>query len=178
MMEIIHYSKLALKATDRAACKRELAEARWSTGFKCVVCGGTKAYHIRTRDLFECANKKCKRQTSATAGTQFHASRQVEKIWDGMRACVRTAHKISCSALMRVMDGGYKLARRASKIIAASVPEAWSKHADTSSLDIADERRAGNVVPEVHELRSTKPPCFCLALMRMALSLEREFVPS
>jgi hypothetical protein len=173
-MEIIHYSKLALKATDRAACKSELADGRWSAGFKCVVCGSEKAYYIRTRDLFECANKKCKRQTSATAGTQFHGSRQVEKIWDGLRACVRTAHRISCRALMTVMDGGYKLARRASKIIAATMPETCSKDVDTSAMCSDDEPRAGNVV---HELSSAKPPCLCFALMRIAISLKSEFVP-
>ncbi len=80
-MEIIDASRLRLRAKDKKECKSELIEARWNGGFKCPACGHAKGYWLRKRELFECANRKCKKQTSPTAGTQFHRVHRIEVLW-------------------------------------------------------------------------------------------------
>jgi len=37
------------------ACAQALAKVRWPKGFQCPVCGGTKAYLIASRHLYQCA---------------------------------------------------------------------------------------------------------------------------
>ncbi len=49
---------------------------KWPDGFECPKCHHHEACFIKTRKLFQCKNSKCKRQTSVTAGTIFHQTRQ------------------------------------------------------------------------------------------------------
>ncbi|WP_409070236.1 transposase [Desulfobulbus sp.] len=58
--------------TERA-CARVLVKVRWANGFQCPVCGGTKAYPIASRHLYQCA--QCRHQVSITADTLFHATK-------------------------------------------------------------------------------------------------------
>jgi transposase-like protein len=62
-------------------CARLLYAARWPNGFRCPLCGGSRAYRIdgRRLPLFECAD--CRRQTSLTAGTIFEKSRTPLTKW-------------------------------------------------------------------------------------------------
>ena len=54
-------------------CAQTLAKVRWPKGFQCPACGGTKAYHIASRHLYQCAH--CRHQVSITADTLFHATK-------------------------------------------------------------------------------------------------------
>ena len=80
-MEIIDTSRLDLAVKTKAECKVELTEARWNGQFRCPKCKHQKGYWINSRALFECANRACRKQTSATAGTQYHRARDLESLW-------------------------------------------------------------------------------------------------
>jgi transposase-like protein len=56
-----------LRFADDAACLDYLAMSRWPDGFRCLGCGGRRAWVLARRHLRECA--ACGRQTSVTAGT-------------------------------------------------------------------------------------------------------------
>jgi transposase-like protein len=60
-------------------CWEYLKDHRWPDGFKCPKCDHNEAYFIETRNLFQC--KKCKHQTSVTAGTIFHGTRTPLRSW-------------------------------------------------------------------------------------------------
>jgi hypothetical protein len=115
-MEIIDASRLRLCAKDKKECKSELIEARWTGGFKCPACGHAKGYWLRKRELFECANRKCKKQTSPTAGTQFHNMKNLESAWNLLRS-PESYQKLVSADLVREQtgmsySGGKRLMRR------------------------------------------------------------------
>lgn len=60
------------------ACFRYLESIRWPEGFKCPSCEHNVARQTK-RGLYQC--KKCRRQTSITAGTIFHDSRKPMVLW-------------------------------------------------------------------------------------------------
>jgi transposase-like protein/predicted RNA-binding Zn-ribbon protein involved in translation (DUF1610 family) len=60
------------------ACYRYIESLRWPEGFKCPNCGHDVAWQTK-RGLYQC--KKCRRQTSITAGTVFHDSRKPMTLW-------------------------------------------------------------------------------------------------
>lgn len=60
------------------ACYRYIESLRWPEGFKCPNCGHDVAWQTK-RGLYQC--KKCRRQTSITAGTIFHDSRKPMTLW-------------------------------------------------------------------------------------------------
>jgi len=95
-------------ATDEA-CRRYLAQLRWSAGFRCPACGGDKAWPVR-RVLLQCA--ACGRQTSVTAGTIFQDTRLPLTTWFRAIWWV-TSQKTGASALgvQRVLGlGSYQTA--------------------------------------------------------------------
>ena len=50
-----------------------LVQLRWPCGFQCPHCGHDHGYLISTRMQYECS--QCHKQTAATAGTLFHATK-------------------------------------------------------------------------------------------------------
>ena len=54
------------------ACAKALAKVRWPDGFSCPRCGGTKAYHVASRKVYQCS--QCRHQVSITADTLFHST--------------------------------------------------------------------------------------------------------
>jgi len=54
-------------------CEKRLFELRWPHGFTCPSCGHQEYYHVTKRKLYQC--KKCRHQTSLTAGTVMHNTR-------------------------------------------------------------------------------------------------------
>jgi hypothetical protein len=60
-------------------CHAALAKWRWPDGFRCPKCNGGKYSYIPTRRLYQCS--ACSVQTSARAGTIFHASRTPLSKW-------------------------------------------------------------------------------------------------
>ncbi len=70
----ISYFEWTRKFATEQACRRLLEQVRWGRdGFRCPRCDHDQAYHVKSRALHEC--KRCRRQTSVTAGTMFDRSR-------------------------------------------------------------------------------------------------------
>lgn len=64
---------------------RQLIERlRWKDGFICPGCGYRRGYKLSSRSVTECA--KCKKQTSATAGTIFHGAKKIMPWIKGLKA--------------------------------------------------------------------------------------------
>jgi transposase-like protein len=51
-----------------------VAALRWPDGPECPICGGRKLGYIKTRRLWECKDKECKKQFSVKVGTTFEDS--------------------------------------------------------------------------------------------------------
>jgi transposase-like protein len=51
-----------------------VAALRWPDGPECPTCGSTEVGHIKTRRLYKCKNKTCRRQFSVKVGTIFEDS--------------------------------------------------------------------------------------------------------
>ena len=60
-------------------CERRLFELRWPQGFICPGCGHQECYFVSKRKLYQC--KKCRRQTSLTAGTVMRGTRTSLLLW-------------------------------------------------------------------------------------------------
>jgi len=58
---------------DDQSCADHLAEQRWVEGYVCPKCGHKESWYLKNRKLFDC--KKCRFQTSITAGTIFHGTK-------------------------------------------------------------------------------------------------------
>ena len=110
-MEMIDASRLNLRSTTKEECRSELIEARWQGHFKCPRCAHGKGYWIRSRALFECANRNCRKQTSATAGTQFHKIRDLRSLWVVLKESI-TNPEIRSSFLRAVTGISLSSARR------------------------------------------------------------------
>ena len=63
---------------DEEACIEYLYMVRWGGGFRCPKCGDGHAHVLKTRGLVQCKNKH---QTSVTAGTTMHRSKQPLWSW-------------------------------------------------------------------------------------------------
>jgi transposase-like protein len=61
-----------------AACIEYLVSLRWPNGFRCPECEHNEPWETK-RGLFQC--RKCRHQTSVTAGTIFHDSRKPLRLW-------------------------------------------------------------------------------------------------
>jgi transposase-like protein len=95
--------------SEDAACRDYLVRMRWPEGFRCPHCGCDKANVIR-QILFQC--RRCRRQTSVTAGTIFQDSRKPLTMWFRAMWSV-TSQKNGASALgiQRVLGlGSYQTA--------------------------------------------------------------------
>lgn len=91
-------------------CFHHLYKLHWSDGFRCPKCGHTKAYFMKKRKVFQCAN--CQNQTSLTANTIFHKTRTPLRKWF-WAVYVIGSDKRGCSA------------KRLSRLINVSYPTAW-----------------------------------------------------
>jgi Zn ribbon nucleic-acid-binding protein len=60
-------------------CANYMMYKRWKDGFRCPKCDHTDYYYIKTRKLMEC--RKCRYQTSITAGTIMHKTKQPLTVW-------------------------------------------------------------------------------------------------
>ena len=54
-------------------CRSALSRLRWPDGFVCPACGHRGHCVLAGRSLYQCY--RCKKQTSSTAGTIFHATK-------------------------------------------------------------------------------------------------------
>src|SRR5690242_16222817 len=60
-------------------CRAVVIASRWPNGFECPVCGGRQHSLVASRDLYQCT--KCRRQTSAIAGTIFASTHLPLRLW-------------------------------------------------------------------------------------------------
>lgn len=122
MKKILNLSSLKFTPATVAECRTTLKDLRWSRGFVCPACGHEKAYQIKTRNLLECANKSCKRQTSPTAGTQFHNSRPrcLESFWAIISENSNKLGELSKPTIKKFMNVSAKTAARVVRIISTS----------------------------------------------------------
>ena len=65
--------------SNEEACLQFLIQSRWPDGFVCPKCGHNDYYWKDARKLLQC--KKCGHQTSVTAGTVMHRSREPLPLW-------------------------------------------------------------------------------------------------
>lgn len=61
------------------ACLDYLIESRWPEGFVCPACGDVKAWWMEEKEVFKCAS--CRAETSVTAGTVMHRTKQPLTFW-------------------------------------------------------------------------------------------------
>lgn len=71
ILTLFDYQKQFSKEED---CFNYLFNLRWPNGFECPKCGNTEYYIIHKDKMFQC--KRCRHQTTVTAGTVFHKLRQ------------------------------------------------------------------------------------------------------
>jgi hypothetical protein len=93
------------------ACLDYIAKLRWPEGFCCPSCDNiTDKPSLIARGLFLC--RKCKRQTSVTAGTLFHKTRKPLRTWFfAMWFVTSQKHGASALGLKRVLGlGSYNTA--------------------------------------------------------------------
>jgi transposase-like protein len=97
--------------TSENACLEYIAKLRWPEGFTCPSCGEkTDKPSLMGRGLFLC--RKCKRQTSISAGTLFHGSHKPLRTWFlAMWFVTSQKHGASALGLKRVLGlGSYNTA--------------------------------------------------------------------
>jgi hypothetical protein len=88
---------------DEAACWAYLRRARWPDGFVCPRCGGQGGHFLASRRLEQC--RKCRYQSSVTAGTVFHGTRVSLRVWF-LGVFFLARHKQGISALQFQRDTG------------------------------------------------------------------------
>ncbi|MGH3991956.1 MAG: IS1595 family transposase [Pseudonocardiaceae bacterium] len=91
---------------DEEACRAYLFASRWPDGFRCRRCGGAEVGVMHRRRLvWQC--KGCAAQTSVTAGTVMHGTRQALRLWFWAAYLVATHHPgISAVQLQRQLGIG------------------------------------------------------------------------
>jgi transposase-like protein len=97
--------------SNEGTCLDYIAKLRWQKGFCCPSCGSTTGKpSLMGRGLFLC--RKCKRQTSITAGTLFHKTHKPLRTWFlAMWFVTSQKHGASALGLQRVLGlGSYNTA--------------------------------------------------------------------
>lgn len=99
------------KFHDEQSCREHLFHTRWGNGFSCSRCAGDKFYFIEKRSLYECSS--CGHQTSLTADTIMHKTKQPLLVW--FWAIYLVAHDKrgrSALSLAQVLNLNYRTAWR------------------------------------------------------------------
>lgn len=90
-------------------CRDYLFQQRFPNGFECPSCGAKEYYPIYRRNLCRC--KKCRKQTSVTAGTVMHRTHLSLVLWFwAIYLCVNDKRGISASQLSKMLEMGYESA--------------------------------------------------------------------
>jgi len=77
--QLISFEGLKTYFHDDDICRRHLFNLCWPGDFRCPECGHDGFYDLTKRSLLQC--KRCKHQTSVTAGTLMHKSRTPLRFW-------------------------------------------------------------------------------------------------
>ncbi|MEI8334452.1 MAG: IS1595 family transposase [Chloroflexota bacterium] len=85
---------------DHAACRAYLLERRWPDGFRCLACGHDAAWERRV-GRFLC--RRCRVETSVTAGTVLHGSRLSLLTWFWSAYLLATTPGLNALTLGRLL---------------------------------------------------------------------------
>jgi NTP pyrophosphohydrolases containing a Zn-finger, probably nucleic-acid-binding len=103
------FMEFAEKYATEDACRQKVFEARWSNGFVCPKCGGTKYCYRTGENAYQC--NKCKHKTTPKVGTLMEKSPLPYKTWLWAIYLVAVDKRgISAMALMRQLHVTYKTA--------------------------------------------------------------------
>ena len=91
------------------ACRDYLFQERFPEGFVCPKCGCREHYYLKTRRSCQC--KRCRRQTSVTAGTVMHRTHLPLTVWFwAIYLCATDKRGISAKGLARQLEISYESA--------------------------------------------------------------------
>lgn len=98
------------------ACLDYLEKMRWPSGVGCVKCGSLKVKRLnptdkrgQTRRIYQCLERPCRHQFSATSGTIFHDTHLPLRTWFLAMALICDAKKgMSACQLQRHLPGSRK----------------------------------------------------------------------
>lgn len=136
-------------------CVAFLEAARWPEGVRCPACGHARISRIRAkgkagkiRNLYQCLEKSCRYQFSATTGTIFHDSHlPLTKWFAAINVFMAGNEKVSVNQLRQTLGVQYKTAQH----VVQRIQEAVS----SGSFEITPERR--NVSPAPSAVSRPKP---------------------
>jgi transposase-like protein len=102
-------AELEARFSSEEACREYLFRLRWPAGCKCLRCGGSKTWPLRS-GRWQCA--RCGHQVSVTAGTIFQGTRTPLTVWfRAMWWMTSQKNGISALGLQRVLGlGSYQTA--------------------------------------------------------------------
>lgn len=123
-------------------CVAFLEAARWPEGVRCPVCGHAKISRIRAkgkagkiRNLYQCLDKSCRYQFSATTGTIFHDSHlPLTKWFAAINVFMVSNENVSINQLRQTLGVQYKTAQHVVQRIREAV--------DAGTFEVTSDRRA------------------------------------
>jgi len=129
--------------TTEEKCVAYLEKMRWPGGVRCPNCGNDAISHFqakgksgKVRHLYQCLDKGCRYQFSATTGTIFHDSHLPLNKWFAAIALVSESEKpLSTNQLRQALDVQYKTAAH----LALRIRQAVEK-GTIELTEIADDR--------------------------------------
>jgi len=105
----ITFKEFRTKFATEDDCRKYLFDNRFPNGFECPKCGGREYYYLKTRQLCQC--KKCRHQTSVTAGTVMHRTHVPLTTWFwAIYLCATDKRGISAKGLARQLELSYESA--------------------------------------------------------------------
>jgi transposase-like protein len=123
-------------------CVAFLELARWPEGVRCPVCGRAKISRIRAkgkagkiRNLYQCLEKSCRYQFTATTGTIFHDSHlPLTKWFAAINVFMVSDENVSVNQLRQTLGVQYKTAQHVVQRIREAV--------DAGTFEVTSDRRA------------------------------------
>lgn len=105
----ITFKEFRTKFATEEACRNYLFQERFAEGFICPKCGGRECYYLKTRHTCQC--RRCRRQTSVTAGTVMHRTHLPLTVWFwAIYLCATDKRGISAKGLARQLELSYESA--------------------------------------------------------------------
>lgn len=96
--------------SDEETCIAHLKAIRWPEGFKCPHCSNEACWYTPGHGLYEC--QSCRKRTSVSAGTLFHATKIPLTHWFvAIYFCAVDKGGISATRLMTYIDVSWQTAR-------------------------------------------------------------------
>jgi len=138
------------------ACRQWLARTKWSQGFVCPRCKGGGSW-IASRKVYQCG--RCRKQTSLTSDTIFHATRKPLRTWFEAAYLV-VQRGVNARTLQRELHLTYKVAWMWTHKLR------WAM-ADRVVPENAGPREQVRLSPtRVRDLTPLNAPCACPRLLK------------